>query len=154
VLEPEGFREFVLARSPALLRTARLITGDDALAQDLVQSALARAWPRWARIESPEAYVRTAMVRTYPTWRRRRWHGEMPTERLPEPGGDGWEAVDLRQAVIAALGTPSPGQHAVLVRATSMTSPRPRQRTSWAARSGPSRASRRRGSLACAPLAC
>lgn len=64
--EPEVFSGFVVARSPALLRTARLITGDNAvLAQDLVQASLAKVWRRWARIEAPETYVRTTMVRTY-----------------------------------------------------------------------------------------
>nr|BFE74815.1 hypothetical protein GCM10020092_081160 [Actinoplanes digitatis] len=36
------FCEFVRARSPALLRTAFLLTGDRHLAEDLVQDALAR----------------------------------------------------------------------------------------------------------------
>jgi len=39
-----GFREFVAARSPALLRTAFLLVGERALAEDLVQSALANAY--------------------------------------------------------------------------------------------------------------
>lgn len=113
--EPEGFSGFVVARSPALLRTARLITGDTELAQDLVQSALAKAWQRWSRIDAPEAYVRTAMVRTYLTWRRRRWHGEAPTEMLPESGTDQWEAVDTATVVRAALGALPPRQRAVIV---------------------------------------
>lgn len=113
--EPEGFSAFVLARSPALLRTARLITGDAALAQDLVQTALAKAWPRWSRINAPEAYVRTAMVRTFLTWRRRRWHGEKPSDALPEPATDEWDAVDTAMAVRAALVALAPRQRAVIV---------------------------------------
>jgi RNA polymerase sigma-70 factor (sigma-E family) len=115
VREPDGFREFVASRSPALLRTARLITGDADLAHDLVQAALAQAWPRWSRVDNPEAYVRTTMVRTYLTWRRRRWHGEMPTQQLPEPADDGWSAVDTRTVVRAALASLAPRQRAVLV---------------------------------------
>ena len=38
-----GFDEFVAARSSALLRTAYLLTGDHALAEDLLQTALAKA---------------------------------------------------------------------------------------------------------------
>lgn len=113
--DPEGFSGFVVARSPALLRTARLITGDAVLAQDLVQSALAKAWQRWSQIEAPEAYVRTAMVRTYLTWRRRRWHGETPTWQLPESGTDQWDAVDTSTVVRAALGALPPRQRAVIV---------------------------------------
>ncbi len=46
VREPAGFSEFVAARSPALLRAAWLLTGDDGAAQDLVQAALIRTWSR------------------------------------------------------------------------------------------------------------
>lgn len=82
--EPEGFREFVVARSPALLRTAWMLTGDAALAEDLLQTALARTWPHWDRVRSgqPEAYVRTVMVRTNASWRSRHWRGETPTADL------------------------------------------------------------------------
>jgi hypothetical protein len=38
--EPDGFREFVAVRSPALLRTAWMLTGDVQLAEDLLQTAL------------------------------------------------------------------------------------------------------------------
>ena len=43
----EGFAQFVDLRQRALQRTAWLLTGDSALAEDLVQTALARTWPRW-----------------------------------------------------------------------------------------------------------
>src|SRR5690348_8089190 len=53
-----GFAEFVAARGQALQRTAFLLAGDWALAEDLVQTALARAYPRWSHIQrdDPEAY--------------------------------------------------------------------------------------------------
>ena len=59
--EGEGFARFVEARQRALQRTAWLLTGDWALAEDLVQTALVRSWPRWERIRrrhDPEVYVR------------------------------------------------------------------------------------------------
>ena len=79
--EPSGFREFVVARSPALLRTAWMLTGDQAAAEDLLQTALARTWPHWARIADgqPDAYVRKVMVRVNASWRARRWNQETPT---------------------------------------------------------------------------
>ncbi|MGH3406601.1 MAG: hypothetical protein ACRDRJ_29485 [Streptosporangiaceae bacterium] len=46
----EGFEQFVDLRQRALQRTGWLLTGDWALAEDLVQTALARTWPRWDRI--------------------------------------------------------------------------------------------------------
>jgi RNA polymerase sigma-70 factor (sigma-E family) len=83
----EAFEEFVVARSERLLRTAYLLTRDHALAEDLLQTALAKAWSSWHRIESdPESYVRRIIVNTFSTWWRRRWNGELPTEELPEPG--------------------------------------------------------------------
>ena len=49
---PEGFAEFVQARSRALLRSAWFMTGDWFLAEDRVQTALMHIWPRWERIAS------------------------------------------------------------------------------------------------------
>ena len=48
--EVDGFAQFVEVRQRALQRTAWLLTGDWALAEDLVQTALVRSWPRWERI--------------------------------------------------------------------------------------------------------
>jgi DNA-directed RNA polymerase specialized sigma24 family protein len=65
--EAEGFAQFVDARERALQRTAWLLTGDWALAQDLVQTALAPSWPYWGKIrrgDDPEVYVRRVMVNT------------------------------------------------------------------------------------------
>lgn len=82
-----AFETFVTARGPALLRTAFLLTGDHGRAEDLVQTALGKTWPKWRSIQdgAPEAYVRKVMVTTYIAWWRRRWNGEYPTEVLPEP---------------------------------------------------------------------
>ncbi|WP_433536906.1 SigE family RNA polymerase sigma factor [Micromonospora sp. CA-249363] len=88
----EEFREFVAARSAALLRTAYLLSGDWATAEDLLQTALTKtylAWKRLGGIEAVEPYARRVMVNTSTSWWRRRWHGERPTEVLPErPGLD------------------------------------------------------------------
>ena len=79
------FDDFVVARSSALLRTAYLLTGDLDRAEDLLQTALAKAWFAWRRIEwEPEAYVRRIMATTSASWWRRRWTGETPTTELPE----------------------------------------------------------------------
>ncbi|MEV5447279.1 sigma factor, partial [Streptomyces sp. NPDC052644] len=88
-LEDE-FRDFVAARSGALLRTAYLLAGDWATAEDLLQTALTKtylAWRRLGGIEAVEPYARRVMVNTSTRWWRRRWHGERPTEVLPERAG-------------------------------------------------------------------
>lgn len=76
------FDGFVVARSQALVRSAYLLTQDECLAEDLVQTALTKAWFAWRRIEDPEAYVRRIMVTTSASWWRRRWVRETPTEEL------------------------------------------------------------------------
>ena len=118
--EPDGFRDFVVARSPALVRSAWLLTGDDAAAQDLVQAALAKTWSRWPRVvrqDAPEQYVRRVMVSTYLTWCRRRWRGETPVAAVPDTADarDQYAAADLRRSVRAALRELPPRQRAVVV---------------------------------------
>lgn len=87
-----GFDEFVRGRGPALLRFAYLLTGDAHRAEDLVQEALSRAHPHWARVERydvPEAYVRKAVLRQYFSWRRRLASREVVVAELPDgPGPD------------------------------------------------------------------
>lgn len=112
------FDDFVATRGQALQRTAYLLTGDWGLAEDLLQTALARAYPRWQRIVSddPEAYLRRVLVNTWSSWWRRKWRGEVPTERMRETAGpDEYAAADRRDAVRRALGSLPPRQRAVVV---------------------------------------
>ena len=118
--EAEGFVQFVEARQHALQRTAWLLTGDWAAAEDLVQTALVRSWPRWERIrrrDDPEIYVRRAMVNTWATWRRRRWWGERPADAMPDVQavGDVATEVAVRIAVQGVLRSLTARQRAVLV---------------------------------------
>jgi RNA polymerase sigma-70 factor (sigma-E family) len=106
--EVEGFVQFVAARQRSLQRTAWLLTGDWALAEDLVQTALVRSWPRWERIrrrDDPEIYVRRAMVNTWSSWRRRRWRSEHPSGAVPDgpAAGDLAAEAAARVAVRGAL---------------------------------------------------
>jgi RNA polymerase sigma-70 factor (sigma-E family) len=118
--EGDDFAQFVGTRQRALLRSAWLLTGDWALAEDLVQTALARTWLRWERIrrrDDPEIYVRRVLVSTWVNWSRRKWRGERPGADLPDgpaPGDLASEAV-TRVAIRSALGSLSNRQRAVLV---------------------------------------
>jgi RNA polymerase sigma-70 factor (sigma-E family) len=101
-----------------LLRSGWLLTGDWPSAEDLVQTALAAAWPRWGTLtQSPELYVRKIMVNTFLRWRQRRWTGEIATAKLPElkAYGDVFAQVDSRAALTAALDRLPPRQRAVVV---------------------------------------
>ena len=114
----EGFEDFVSARGQVLQRFAYLLTSDWALAEDLVQTAFSRAYPRWSRIESdePEAYVRKIMVNTWSSWWRRRWRGEVPAIAFPEVAErDPYQDVDRRHAVRSALAGLPNRQRLVLV---------------------------------------
>ena len=114
----QGFEDFVSARGQALQRFGYLLTSDWALAEDLVQTAFSRAYPRWSRIESdaPEAYVRKVMVNTWSSWWRRRWRGEVPAASLPDmAAGDPYLEVDRRHAVKSALAGLPHRQRLVLV---------------------------------------
>lgn len=116
------FEEFVAARSTALWRSAYLLTGDAHRAEDLLQTALVKAWRRWdsiARREARESYVRAAIATTYTDWWRRRWNGEVPTEDLPEHAASALPGeaagVEVRRDVLAALARLPRGQRAVVV---------------------------------------
>jgi RNA polymerase sigma-70 factor (sigma-E family) len=116
----ESFDTFVHARSRALLRTAYLLTRDHALAEDLVQTALTKAWFAWSRIEGgdPEPYVRRIMVNTYAAWWRRRWNGEVPSDELPETAADESKVsttTEERTDLWQALGRLPRRQRAVVV---------------------------------------
>lgn len=112
--DDEAFAEFVRERSPELLRSAWLLTGDWHAAHDLVQTALEKSWPRWGRrIEHPEAYVRRVMLTTYLSWRRRKWSGEVPASSVPDSGVIA--EPELRLSLLEVLGRLTPRQRAVIV---------------------------------------
>lgn len=113
------FEVFVAARTPALLRTAFLLTGHPEAARDLLQDALVRMYGRWGRVREPharEAYLRKVMATTAATQRRRRWHDETPTDHPAEQlGTDPYAAADDRHVVLDALRGLGPAHRAVLV---------------------------------------
>jgi RNA polymerase sigma-70 factor (sigma-E family) len=115
--EPQ-FSGFVAARYSSLLRTAFLLTGDRGIAEDLVQSALMRAYPAWRRSsppDRPELYVRTIMVRLATRWRARRWRAEIATDVLPERAHPEPPSYGLMDDVRSALLALPMEQRAVLV---------------------------------------
>jgi RNA polymerase sigma-70 factor (sigma-E family) len=102
-----AFREYVLARGTALLRTAIMLTGNQADAEDLVQATLASTYLAWDKINDRaalDAYVRRAMVNTHISWWRRRKLEEYPTEELPDRAvSDHAQNSDLAEVVRRAL---------------------------------------------------
>jgi RNA polymerase sigma-70 factor (sigma-E family) len=113
----EEFTAFVHASWPRLYRTAYLLLGDAGLAEDLVQTALAKtyaAWPGIRDVQAAPGFARTTMVNTAAQWfRRRAWRNEVPTELLPDPGHH--PDPSDRPAVLDALALLPPAQRAVVV---------------------------------------
>jgi RNA polymerase sigma-70 factor (sigma-E family) len=101
------------------LRTAYLLAGDWATAEDLLQTALTKtylAWKRLGEIEAVEPYARRVLINTATSWWRRRWHGERPTEVLPERAvPDGHDARLERDAIWRHVQSLPVRQRAVLV---------------------------------------
>ena len=102
------FADYVRAGERHHKRLAFLLTGDLDEAEDLLQSAYAKVYPRWDRIrayESPDAYLRRVMVSLRTSWWRRHRNREWTTDRLPEMGGIPDAAADVAgtQTLLAAL---------------------------------------------------
>ena len=83
------FSEYVVAQRVRMVRAARLLTaGDDAAAEDLVQTTLTRLYVQWPRVsgaDDPIAYGFRSLTNAFLDERQRahRRH-EVVTERQPE----------------------------------------------------------------------
>jgi RNA polymerase sigma-70 factor (sigma-E family) len=113
------FVEFVTAQRSALLRMARLLTaGDDAAAEDLVQTTLTRLYVHWSRVRragNPVGYARTSLTHVFVDEQRRAYsRRETPTDEVRERATHEADP-DLGHAVLAALATLAPRQRAVVV---------------------------------------
>ncbi|HET9859297.1 MAG TPA: SigE family RNA polymerase sigma factor [Nocardioidaceae bacterium] len=82
------FEAYMAARQPSLLRTAYLLTGDRHAAEDLVQTALAKLYLSWDKVQRRElldGYVRRIMVNENNSLWRRAWkRKELTTDEVPD----------------------------------------------------------------------
>lgn len=102
------FHEFVRARWSHLVRTAYLLTGDAHHAEDLTQTALAKAYRSWRRVsrtDNPEAYVRRMLVSCNSDRFRKRRVREALTDAPPDVEGrdESVSWADERSALLGAL---------------------------------------------------
>jgi RNA polymerase sigma-70 factor (sigma-E family) len=116
--EEANYRSFVDAQAHSLRALAYLTCGDWQLAEDAVFTALAKLYTRWRRVDRPEAYARTMVVRAAidevrrPWWRREQPIGDV----IPEPARvDSAGEVDERLRIHAALARLPVRRRAVLV---------------------------------------
>lgn len=118
--EEAEFQAFTRTRWAHLVRTAYLLTGDWHHAEDLTQTALAKAYRSWRRVsraDSPDAYVRRMLVSCNSDRFRKRRVAERLTGALPEVAAPGDTAgqVDQRRTLLDALATLPTRQRAVVV---------------------------------------
>jgi RNA polymerase sigma-70 factor (sigma-E family) len=115
-----AFSQFAARAWPGLVRTALLLTGDHAQAEDLAQNTLVRVHRHWRavnRAERPDAYVHRILVNQHRSaWRRHRGR-ELLVASVPErPGPDGPdERLDRDARLESALAGLPPRMRAVLV---------------------------------------
>jgi RNA polymerase sigma-70 factor (sigma-E family) len=116
-----SFDEFVSRGSVRLLRSAYLLTGDRAQAEDLLQVALVRTARRWQVARgAPDAYAYRVLVNLVRD--HRRWLSRHVAEQpLEDYDGASWGAGDAlaevleRDAMIRAVKRLAPRQREVLV---------------------------------------
>jgi RNA polymerase sigma-70 factor (sigma-E family) len=82
------FEAYMSARQPSLLRTAYLLTGDQHTAEDLVQTALAKLYLSWDKVQDRglmDGYVRRILVNENNSLWRRAWkRREVSSDTLPD----------------------------------------------------------------------
>lgn len=76
----EAFTLVYRAERNRLRRVAHLMTGQTAVAEELVHDAFVQLHQRWGTVEVPAAYLRTTLVRLCLAWRDR---AEMGRAREP-----------------------------------------------------------------------
>ncbi len=115
-----GFAGFVREHTPALLRTAYLLTGTAGGAEELVQDTFVRLYPKWHRVEAadvPAAYVRRALTNNFVNSRRAASRREFAFADVPESfdDRDAYGQLADRDEIWRVLGTLPAQQRAALV---------------------------------------
>lgn len=107
---PDDFDSYVRASERHHKRLAFLLTGDLHEADDLLQAAYAKIYPRWGKVRTydvPDAYLRRVMVSLRTSWWRRLRNREWPTadvhDGLGSPAADHAEGIAESQQLLAAL---------------------------------------------------
>ena len=118
--DADQLERFVAERGLILLRTAKLLTGSQQAAEDLLQAALERLLKHWNKVgENPEGYLRRILYNLAADGWRRRGASLAGLQRLRAseavqgPGGP--ELVDMRDALVRLMLQLPPRQRAVIV---------------------------------------
>lgn len=112
------FERFYTDRYGQMVRTAALITGSAAVAEEIVQDTFVQMYRRWDEIDSPPAWARAAVVSGCRSWQRRVVRERTHADRFgpTEAGTDALVASDANAiAVRASLRSLTDRQRAAVV---------------------------------------
>ncbi|HSV40158.1 MAG TPA: SigE family RNA polymerase sigma factor [Nocardioidaceae bacterium] len=96
----EEFSELAAALMPQLYRRAYLLTASHQHAEDLTQTALAKTYDAWWRVQravDPAAYVHGILLKSFLSERRRRSSGELP---VADPKSEDAHDHDLADRIV------------------------------------------------------
>lgn len=113
----EEFSDLVEARARQLYHQAWLLTGSPHAAEDLVQTAFAKAyaaWPRVRRADNPVAYLHGIVLKSFLSDRRRRSSHELPVAEVYDGATTDHDPTE-RMELVAALATLPDLDRAVVV---------------------------------------
>lgn len=112
------FERFYTDRYGQMVRTAALITGSAAVAEEIVQDTFVQMYRLWDEIDSPPGWARAAVVSGCRSWQRRVVRERTHAERFgpAEAGTDALVASDANAiAVRASLQSLTDRQRAAVV---------------------------------------
>lgn len=100
---PNSFDDFFRVQYPPTVRLAHLLTGSNAIAEELAQDAFAQIYPRFADVLEPKSYLRATAVNVCRNWHRRHRRELDRFERHGASDDRSDDSVEELIDVIAAL---------------------------------------------------
>lgn len=110
--EPSAFDDFFRVHYPSTVRLAHLLTGSNAIAEELAQDAFAQMYPRFDDVLEPKSYLRTTTVNVCRNWHRRH---RRELARFERHGASEVHSVDSVEELIDVIAALPYRQRAVLV---------------------------------------
>jgi RNA polymerase sigma-70 factor (sigma-E family) len=112
------FTDYVTSSRSRLRRTAYLLCGDWHLAEDLVQTTLAKlyvAWPKLHRDSTPDGFARRVLVRSHIDETRRPWNRRRARQEPDDDAAPSGLPLEERDALMRALADLPAGQRQAIV---------------------------------------
>lgn len=111
-VERSGFDAVYASERARVVRTAYLVVGSYAVAEELAQEAFVRLHSQFASVVNPGGFLRTAVVRLAISWRRRDAREQLHLATADDPGPTGEVVIDETWDALDAL---TPERRAALV---------------------------------------